>query len=114
MWLSDPRCRLLSKTLLICLSLLPLMAQSVPQQPYEFFSGEVIELTADHLTVERKAKGKEQQKHTFVLRPDTKVEGRLALKARVTVGFKPGERGDVAVRVIVRPRPSPASTPKGF
>lgn len=114
MWLSDPRRRLLSKTIVIWLGLLPLIAQPAPQQPYEFFSGEVIELTADHLTVERKAKGKEQQKHTFVLRPDTKVEGRLVLKARVTVGFKPGEHGDVAVRVIVRPRPAPAATPKGF
>jgi hypothetical protein len=101
---------------MLCLGLPLVVAQSVPQQQpaYEFFSGDVVELSADRLTVERKVKGKEQQRHSFLIKPDTKVEGKLAVKARVTVGFKPSEEGDVAIRVIVRPKPSPTAPTKGF
>ncbi len=114
-WLPDPRRRLFAHALILSLGLLPLFAQSATQpQPYEYFSGEVVELTADQLTVERKVRGKEQQRHTFLLRAETKVEGKLALRARVTVGFKTSADGDVAVRVIVRPRPSPPAPTKGF
>lgn len=116
MWLREPRRKLISRTLVLCLGALSLLAQTAPQpaQPYEFFSGDVVELTAEQVTVERKVRGKEQQKHTFLLRADTKVEGKLAVKARVTVGFKTTEEGDIAVRVIVRPKPAATASPKGF
>lgn len=117
MWLCDGRRRLISGLLILCLGSPSLLAQSLPPQKppsYEFFSGEVIELSADRVTVERKVKGKDQQRHSFLLKPDTKVEGKLAMKARVTVGFRTSDEGDVAIRVIVRPKPSPAAAPKGF
>jgi len=113
-WLSDPRRRLLAQAVALWIGLLLTAAQAAQQQPYEFFSGDVIELTADHVTVERKVKGKDQQKHTFLLNPETKVEGKLALKARVTVGFKASNQGDVAVRVIVRTHPAQSPPRKGF
>ncbi|MEO8658651.1 MAG: hypothetical protein ABI693_09280 [Bryobacteraceae bacterium] len=114
MWLSNPRRREFSHVALVCLGLLSVLAQGQQAQPYEFFSGDVVELTPEKLTVERKVRGKDQQRHTFVLRPDTKIEGKLLVKARVTVGFKNAEGVDVAVRVIVRPKPAPVSPTKGF
>lgn len=114
MWLSDLRRRLLAQAAVAWIGLTLTVAQAAQPQPYEFFSGDVIELAADHLTVERRVKGKDQQKHTFLLRPETKVEGKLALKVRVTVGFRASDQGDVAVHVIVRSRPVVPALPKGF
>lgn len=97
------------KTLVAWVMLLPVLAAQTEAPLYEFFSGEVVELSADRLTVERKVRGKDHQRHTFLITPETKVEGKLSIKTRVTVGFKPGDEGDVAVRVIVRPRSIPST-----
>ena len=68
---------------------------------YEFFSGVVMELSADRLTVERTVLGKSDQKK-FTISPETKVEGTLKKGARVTVGYNPKADEEVAVRIIVR------------
>ncbi|MDX2150821.1 MAG: DUF5666 domain-containing protein [Bryobacteraceae bacterium] len=72
---------------------------------YEFFSGEITEVSAEKLTVRRQARGKQDQTQTFLINSETRVEGKLAVGARVTVGFQRADGGEpVAVRVIVRTR----------
>jgi hypothetical protein len=79
-----------------------------PEQPpapapaYKFLSGTIIEVRPDSLVVRRSLLGRPAQTRTFRLTPDTKIEGDLKVKARVTVGYMTGEDGDVAARVIVR------------
>lgn len=69
---------------------------------YEFFSGTVTDLQPGKLTVLRTLPGKSPEKHTFILKPDTRIEGRLKTRARVTVGYISTDEGDVALRVVVR------------
>jgi hypothetical protein len=69
---------------------------------YEFVSGTVTELSDSHIVVNRALLGKPPENRTFQINAETKVEGKLKAKARVTVGFKTTEEGDVAVRIIVR------------
>lgn len=54
------------------------------------------------ITVARAILGKPPENRSFLITGETKVEGKLKMKARVTVGFKTSEQGDVAVRIIVR------------
>jgi hypothetical protein len=70
---------------------------------YEFVSGTVAELPPGRLVVNRAVIGKPAEHRTFLVTGETKIEGKLKLGARVTVGFKPTEEGDLAVRIIVRP-----------
>jgi len=80
-------------------------SQAPPQQPQpesETFSGTVVELTAARLTVSRSILGGAAERRSFVLKPDTRVEGKLRVKARVTVGFVNTEEGDVARLIVVR------------
>lgn len=80
-------------------------AQEQPQQSaesYEFFSGTIAELPEGKITISRSVLGSPPETRSFILTADTKIEGKLKVKARVTVGFKPSENGDVAVRIIVR------------
>lgn len=67
-----------------------------------FFSGTVVELTSDKVTVSRTVLGKPAEKRTFLLNGDTKVEGKLAPKTRVTVRYTAAEQGDVALSILVR------------
>src|SRR6188768_947357 len=69
---------------------------------YEFVSGTVTEFTADHIVVNRALLGQAPENRTFLMNAETKVEGKLKSKARVTVGFKTTDEGDVAIRIIVR------------
>ena len=73
---------------------------------YEFFSGIVLQLPEGRLTVSRAVLGKPAENRSFLIKADTKVEGKLKVKARVTVGFKSSDDGDVAVRIIVRTQQS--------
>jgi hypothetical protein len=66
------------------------------------FSGPIIELSADKVTVSRSILGKPAETRTFWIKPDTRVEGKLRLKVRVTVGFVSGDEGDVARLIVVR------------
>jgi hypothetical protein len=69
---------------------------------YEFFSGTISQMPEGKITVARAVLGKPAESRSFLITSETKVEGKLKVKARVTVGFKTSEQGDVAVRIIVR------------
>src|SRR3954452_5278474 len=74
-----------------------------PEEPnYEFVSGIITELPPGKIVVNRALLGKPPETRTFVINGDTKIEGKLRTKARVTVGFKASDEGEVAVRIIVR------------
>ena len=78
---------------------------TTPAEPnYEFFSGTISELPAGQIAVARTVLGKPAENRSFLINSDTKIEGKLRLKARVTVGFKSTADGDLAVRIIVRPQ----------
>ena len=75
------------------------------------FSGSIVEFSNAKVTVSRSILGKPAEKHTFVINPDTRIEGKLRVRVRVTVGFVSGDGGDVARLIVVRstaPRPAPA------
>jgi hypothetical protein len=76
-------------------------AKSEPKYD-ETFSGPIVELSSDKITVSRSILGKPAEKHTFLLKPDTRVEGKLRVRAKVTVGFVTTDEGDVARLVVVR------------
>jgi hypothetical protein len=69
---------------------------------YEFFSGTIVQLPEGKITVSRAVLGKPAEERSFIINGDTKIEGKLKAKVRVTVGFKPSQDGDLAVRIIVR------------
>ncbi len=75
---------------------------TAPAEPNGTFSGTVVELTADRVTVSRSAAGGHAERHTFLLKPETRVEGKLKTRARVTVGFNNTDEGDVARLIVVR------------
>jgi hypothetical protein len=78
---------------------------STPSEPvYEFFSGTISQLPEGKIAVARTVLGKPAELRNFLINNETKIEGKLKLKARVTVGFKSTSEGDIAVRVIVRPQ----------
>jgi hypothetical protein len=68
----------------------------------EFFSGVVTSLSDDQITVFKTVLGKNAETRTFMVTPETRVEGKLKLKARVTVRYARDEDGDRAVHIIVR------------
>jgi len=75
---------------------------NTPQEPtYEFFSGTISQIPEGKISVARTVLGKPENR-TFLINGETKIEGKLKLKARVTVGFKTTPEGDLAVRIIVR------------
>ena len=75
------------------------------EAPSDFVSGIVVDMPSGKLVVNRAVPGQAAENHTFTLTPETKVEGKLQVQARVTVGYKTSDSGEmVAVRVIVRPQ----------
>ena len=84
---------------------IPVKAQGAApaEQPHtEFFSGVVTALTDDQITVFKTVLGKNSETRTFRITPDTRIEGKLRLKTRVTVRYARAEEGDRAVHIIVR------------
>ena len=73
------------------------------------FSGPVVELTATKITVSRSILGKPAEKRSFLLQSDTRVEGKLRMHVKVTVGYISTDDGDVARLVVVRPKNSQKS-----
>jgi hypothetical protein len=67
------------------------------------FSGPIVELTAEKITVSRSILGKPAEKRTFWIKAETKIEGKLKVKTKVTVGFVATDDGDVARLIVVRP-----------
>lgn len=103
------------RTVLVCL-LLSLSAWAITaQEPpptsegnYEFVSGTIADLPPGRIIVNRV---KPAEDRTFLITAETKIEGTLKPNARVTVGFKPSEEGDVAMRIIVRAATPPPKKP---
>jgi hypothetical protein len=80
-------------------------AQSPPAeaQPQDhFFAGTITALASDKITVSRTVLGSKPDTRTFLIKPETRIEGKPRLKARVTVRWVPDEEGDRAVHIIVR------------
>ena len=73
----------------------------------ETFSGPIVEVSATRITVSRSILGKPAEKRTFWIKPDTRIEGRLRVRAKVTVGFVKSDDGDVARLVVVRTAQKP-------
>jgi hypothetical protein len=76
-------------------------SDSVPKKPDAFFAGNVVDVTFERVTISRVVLGNAQRR-VFRITPDTKVEGDLRMKVRVTVRYEPKEDGDVALQIIVR------------
>ena len=66
-----------------------------------FFAGTVSQSTPDTNMVGRTVRGKAESR-TFRLTPQTKIEGKLALKVRVTVRYITDDDGDTATLIVVR------------
>jgi hypothetical protein len=71
------------------------------------YSGTVETLTAEKLTVSREILGNPPEYMSFILTPQTKVEGKLQEGVRVTVKFRPSDDGPIAETVIVREQARP-------
>jgi hypothetical protein len=83
--------------------------ESVPEAPKKTvvandkFSGTVTQLSPDSLTVVRTVPARDAVTRKFVLDAQTKVEGKLRVKARVTVQYSVEDEGQFrAVHIIVR------------
>jgi len=66
------------------------------------FSGPIVELSSQRITVSRSVLGKPAEKKSFWIKPDTRVEGKLHVKVKVTVGFVTTDEGDIARLIVVR------------
>jgi hypothetical protein len=69
------------------------------------FSGAIIELSTAKITVSRSILGKPAEKRVFLITSDTRIEGKLRVKLKVTVGFVTSDNGDVARLIVVRQKP---------
>jgi hypothetical protein len=72
------------------------------------FSGPIVEVTSTQITVSRSILGKPAEKRTFAIKSDTRIEGKLRVRVKVTVGYVTTDDGDVARLVVVRASPRPA------
>ena len=72
------------------------------------FSGPIVELTATQITVSRSILGKPAEKHTFAIKSDTRIDGKLRVKVKVTVGYVASDDGDVARLIVVRGSQKPS------
>jgi hypothetical protein len=92
----------------------PAKAESTKNEPKsepkydETFSGPIVELSATKIVVSRSILGKPAEKCTFLIKSDTRIEGKLKVRAKVTVGFVTTDEGDVARLVVVRTSQKPA------
>jgi hypothetical protein len=98
-----------------CSALLGVLLACVPvigkqeEKPYktaepsytDTFAGPVVELTTAKITVSRTTLGK-TEKRTFQIDKETRVEGKLKVKAKVTVGFITTDGSDIARLIVVR------------
>jgi hypothetical protein len=71
------------------------------------FSGPIVEVTATKITVSRSILGKPAEKRSFLLKPDTRIEGKLRVRVKVTVGYVTTDDGDEARLVVVRTQKQP-------
>lgn len=76
-------------------------AASEPQYD-DTFAGSIVQLTSTAVTVSRSILGQPPEKRTFAIKSDTRVEGKLRVNAKVTVGFVTADNVDVARLIVVR------------
>jgi hypothetical protein len=69
--------------------------------PDTFFAGTVAVFTPAKISVSRVVLGK-TEKRDFSITPDTKIEGKLRARVRVTVRYISGDDGDTATLIVVR------------
>lgn len=84
---------------------IPMWAQSAApaERPHsEFFSGVITVMADDKVTVFKTVLGKDSETHVFLITKETRVEGKLRVKARVTVRYTHASEGDRALHIIVR------------
>jgi hypothetical protein len=74
------------------------------EQADQYFSGVIVGLSPEKLTVSRTVLGATSSR-TFLIGAETQVEGKLAVKARVTVKYVTREEEDRAVHILVRDPP---------
>ena len=95
--------RILSVVLLWAISLFAQESgqDSSPKKEDTFFAGTVASWDAQKIVVARSVAAKQEQR-TFRITAETKVEGKLRAKVRVTVRYVAGDDGDVATLIVVR------------
>jgi hypothetical protein len=76
-----------------------------------FFAGTVAQSTSETITVARIVRGKPESR-TFNLTPQTKIEGKLAARVRVTVRYIVDDDGDTATLIVVRGFPKASKQKK--
>jgi len=69
------------------------------------FSGSIIELSTSKITVSRSILGKPAEKRVFLITSETRIEGKLHVKLKVTIGFVTSDDVDVARLIVVRQKP---------
>ncbi len=72
------------------------------QPAEEYFSGIVVSYTEEVVIVARTILGKSNSSRRFAISTDTLVEGKLKVKARVTVKYITRDEVDHALHIIVR------------
>lgn len=72
-----------------------------------FFAGTVAQFSSETIMVGRTVRGKAESR-TFSVTPQTKIEGKLAVKVRVTVRYFTDDDGDTATLIVVRGSAPPA------
>lgn len=75
--------------------------KSEPQYE-ETFSGPIVEISSEKIVVSRSILGQPPENRTFLIKPETKIEGKLRVKVKVTVGFVTTEGVDIAHLIVVR------------
>ena len=78
--------------------------KSEPQYE-ETFSGPIVEVSSEKIVVSRSILGQPPEHRTFLIKPETKIEGKLRVKGKVTVGFVTTEGVDIARLIVVRTQP---------
>ena len=92
--------RILSSLLLLTASIFA--QQDTPQKKEDaFFAGTVASWDAQKIVVSRSVAAKTEER-SFRMTPETKVEGKLRAKVRVTVRYTTDEDGEVATLIVVR------------
>lgn len=76
-------------------------ANSEPEYD-DTFSGAVIQLSSTSVTISRSILGQPPEKRTFSIKADTRIEGKLRMNAKVTVGFVTMDNIDIARLIVVR------------
>jgi hypothetical protein len=79
---------------------------SKPEPKYDdTYSGSIVEFTTSKITVSRSILGKPAEKRIFLITSETRVEGKLRVKLKVTIGFVSTDDGDTARLIVVRQKP---------